>query len=678
MTTEHSMTLKELAELAGIHTSYTDAYHRQAEASPLALASLLEALGFPSGDGEAIAESRERLKKRWETPVPRLVVANAGEERHVAIRTGASVGRWRIEHEDTGDILGSGQVDGDAEHLALPPLPAGYHPLIVEGDGDSFRSTIIAAPDTCWRPDGTIRIWGASAPPYALSSETDLGIGDCTAIKTTALALAEAGASFLALNPMHALFTANRGMISPYSPSSRLFLDPIYIDPTAVAGMEDEARRHIDELISADRLAELRDATLIDYPAVWQLKREVLRRQWQRFKSEGGSRDFAEFREARGHELAFHARFEAVSETPDAAEPDDDLVDFHAWLQWIADTQLRAAQAAAKDAGMPLGLFADLAVGASPDGSELASSPADYIAGASIGAPPDLLAPQGQDWGLRAMSPLALEETGLAAFRRLIAANMRHASGIRIDHAFQLRRLYLIADGLAASDGAYLTYPAEALFASLRIESHRAECAVVGEDLGTPPHGFSQSLAESGVYSYRVLYFERDHEGALKSPADYPQDVLAVVNTHDLATFAGWWEGRDIDIRVEYGIFDASDADDSRRERKADKQQLTELLYADGLVEDIEPPEQAPILEVAKLLARGPSELVSLQLDDIVGAKEQQNIPGVTDGAANWQRRLPMRIEAFAAKGGPLDNFAEAMAAEGRAFDPPKSAAGTS
>lgn len=482
MTAATAAMLTEMAELAGIHTTYQDAYHRRVDISPDAAESLLAALGFPTSSSAEATASLKRLNARWQTALPRLIVTNAGEPRHVALRPGFAAPRWRLEHEDGGEIAsGPDEPDKNREHLILPGLPAGYHRLVIDSDIEPV-STVIAAPPACWRPDGDLRIWGVSTPPYSLRSERDFGIGDFTDIKSAAEILAARGVSFLALNPMHALFASNREWISPYSPSSRLFVDPIYIDPMAVPGLEAEAKELADELGVLNRAGDLRDSELVDYAGVWRLKRDLLWQLWQRFATKARSPDFEAFKASGAPTLDRHARFEAAAELTNDSDPDSNLVAFHSWLQWIAETQLREAQFAALEAGMPLGLFADLAVGASPDGSEVASDPDQYIAGAAIGAPPDLLAPQGQNWGLRAMSPTALEETGLVAFRRLIAANMRHASGIRIDHAFQLSRLYLIADGRPASDGAYLTYPAEALFASLRIESHRAKCVVVGEE----------------------------------------------------------------------------------------------------------------------------------------------------------------------------------------------------
>lgn len=667
MTAADDQTLRELAGLAGIHLGFRNAFGHNVDTPMTAIAGLLAVLGFDTDTPEAIEASRRRLLARWERPVPRLIVAEADRPREVALRTDAHSARWRITDE-TGAPAGEGEAsDGEAFfRLMLPPLPAGYFTLEVTLGAQSHRGTIISAPPRCWRPTPPRRIWGLSGPAYGVSSEHDLGIGDFSDIRRIVEAAGARGASFLTISPLHALFTADREMVSPYSPSSRLFLDPIYIDPAAIAGLETEAAAIIAALAREDVIAAARSGPLIDYQAAWKIKRYVLAELWPIFKARGENGDFAAFRERRGKRLEDHARFEARANRRDGKEPDADEIAFHAWLQWIADAQFADAEAAAEPSGMALGLFADLAVGATSFGSELLSAPDEYLTGASIGAPPDELAPGGQDWGLRALSPLAMEETGLAAFRALIAANMRHVSGLRIDHAFQLSRLYLIPVGRPASEGAYLTYPSEAMFAVLRIESHRARCMVIGEDLGTQPPHFSELLDRNGCYGYRVLYFERFGDGAFKPPGVYDERVQAVIATHDLATFAGWWLGNDIDERLAVGTITADDAERERAGREADRHRLAGLLASEGLLPDPAPPTEAPFAAVARLLGRCRSELVSFQLDDLAGARHQQNVPGVVSGVANWRRRLPMTIEALAVEGGPLDMFSQAMTAEGR------------
>lgn len=669
MTTEaYANSLRELASLAGLHDSYRNAFGDEADVPDSTLAQLLAALGYPTDSEEAIAESRDRLMASRSRPVPPLTVVTADERGSLAVQgADGSSGQWSLADE-AGETIERGivRIEGEAASLPLPPLPLGYYRLTIDIGAGDVASTIISAPPKCWRPEPMPRIWGLSGPAYGLVSAGSLGMGDFSDIGAMAAAAGARGASFLTLSPIHALFSANRAWISPYSPSSRLFLDPIYIDPLAVEGLELEAEGMLAEARLDGRLTALQSGDLVDYAAVWELKRWMLLGLWETFQSRGGSSEFEAFRLELGPTLERHATFEAAAQAPDGTEPDPAEAEFQIWLQWVADIQLAGAQHRARDGGMLLGLLADLAVGANPDGSEVLSSPAEYISDASVGAPPDALAPQGQDWGLRALSPIAMEETGLSAFRALIRANMRHASGIRVDHAFQLRRLFLIPVGAPARDGAYLDYPADAMFAVLRVESHRAECLVIGEDLGTQPDGFHDIMIGSGVYGYRVLYFERGQDGEFNPPSAYPEMVQAVINTHDIATLEGWWIGRDIAERRRLGIIDDDGAENAARERSEERRRLLQMLASEGLLDDRFDDGSAPMLAVARALARSRADMVSFQLDDLAGAEDQQNVPGIVDGAPNWRRRLPMSIEELQAADGPLDQFAAAMSAEGR------------
>jgi (1->4)-alpha-D-glucan 1-alpha-D-glucosylmutase len=243
---------------------------------------------------------------------------------------------------------------------------------------------------------------------------------------------------------------------------------------------------------------------------------------------------------------------------------------------------------------------------------------------------------------------------------------MRHCGGVRIDHVFQLRRLFLVPVGSPPSDGAYLRYPTEAMLAVLRVESHRAKCMVIGEDLGTKPPEFPETLHSSGILGYRVIYFERDQRDDFLPPQSYDPETLAVINTHDLATFVGWWRGHDIDERLKYAVVDGDRAENARLDRHRDRIRLTALLRREGLVDGDDVPDEAPVEAVVRLLARCRSRLVGLSLDDITGEAEQQNVPGVSDGPPNWRRRLRQTAAELGAAGGTLDRFARAMAAEGR------------
>jgi (1->4)-alpha-D-glucan 1-alpha-D-glucosylmutase len=679
--------LAALADLVGIGSAYRDAFGRHTEVSIERRAEILARLGFPSGSDAEIAESLAEVRSLRGALVPRSLAVTAGEEAEIPLRTGAAT--WILTEE------GGRRREGRASEgvLALPALPAGYHRLEVSAGAEREVATVIAAPARCWEPawmrEGE-RAFGLAAQVYGLRSATNLGIGTYADIREAAEAAAPLGASFVGLSPLHALFASDRGKISPYSPSSRLFLETLHIDPTALPHFAgSEAARLLTEDGRAARIAALREMALVDHAGIWAELSPVLDAYFAERRREIEPA-LARFRREGGDALEAHATFEALSEhfaaeglhwpgawpegfrrrsAPEVAgfaKDHAERIAYHAFLQQAADEQLGAAQRAALAAGMSIGLYRDLAVGSDRGGSEVWAAPERFGAGLSIGAPPDLLAPQGQDWGLPPLHPLVLEASGLAAFRDLVRANMRHAGAIRIDHAFQLQRLYLIPEGEGAKAGAYVDYPFAAMLAVLRLESHRARALVIAEDLGTAPEGFSDALMASGILSYRVLPFERGEGGSFKRPADYPREAMTVVTTHDLPTLTGWWRGLDTDLRQSLGIYDPDRADLERNDRAGERHLLSHALAEEGLLPSSEPPETVPADAIVRYLARTPSVLNAVQYEDVLGALNQPNLPGTTEGHPNWRRKLEADLTDIAAPGGPLAKIAALVAGEGR------------
>ncbi|MDQ4061844.1 MAG: 4-alpha-glucanotransferase, partial [Pseudomonadota bacterium] len=571
-----------LATAAGISPGFTDAYGRWQETSPDTRRALLADMGLATGSEEEARDSLRRVERLRAGLIPAIVIVEAGRPGRLVLRppAGADTAVWRITAENGIMREGRAPLASEGEGQAafdLHALPHGYHRLRVEAGGETAEATVIAAPPQCWLPPelrDDRRLWGVTAQVYGLRSAHNFGIGDFTDVAEAAGRSGAAGASYLGLSPLHALFASDRSKYSPYSPSSRLFIEPLYIDVTAVEGFAgSEAARLLDEAEFRQRLAQAREGSFVDYQAVWTLKRRVLDALWQDFQVHGDHTPLAAFGRERGDSLKGHATFEALSEYfwgqgrywmgewPEAyrdahsaevarfMEENAERVAFHAWLQFEADRQLGLAVARARKAGMAIGLYRDLAVGADRGGSEVWANPERFMPASSVGAPPDLLAPNGQNWGLPSFNPLTLEEQGLAAFRALVVANMRHSGAIRIDHAFQLRRLFLIPPGARAGEGSYVDFPFEAMLAVLRVESHRHRALVIAEDLGTAPAGFSEAIMASGVLSYRVLHFERGENASFKGPETYPRRALAVVSTHDLPTFRGWWRGLDVDLK---------------------------------------------------------------------------------------------------------------------------------
>ena len=693
-----SVALERLADLVGIADGFTDAFGQRVDTPLEVRRGMLEALGFAAGSEEAVTNSLAAVEAVRRNLVPPLLSAEARRGLRVPVR-GESAGgavAWRLvdEHERAREGRATLNSSEDGTGFDLPPLTPGYHQLTVSVGERRAQGWIVAAPRRCWRPsayaeDGA-RDWGLAAQLYGLRSPDNLGIGTYADAGRAARDAALRGASFLGLSPAHALFPTDRTKISPYSPSSRLFLETLYIEPGALPGFSGSRAATLLESYKA-RIETLRDTALVDHAGVWEVLSPILEALWEDSPARRGEDPaFDTFREEGGENLQSHATFDALSEhfrgqgahwlgdwpeefrragTPAVAafaEAHADRIGYHVFLQYLADSQLKASSDIALASGMRLGLYRDLAVGADRGGSEVWSHPERFANGVSIGAPPDLLAPKGQDWGLPAFDPLEMERDGLKAFRALVKANMRHAGAIRIDHAFQLARLFLIPVGRSAREGAYVAMPFEPMLAVLRLESHRAKCLVIAEDLGTAPEGFSDALMASGILSYRILAFERQEGGAFKAPEAYPQDALTAITTHDLPTFVGWWRGVDTDTRQSLGLYDSERAESERQERVTERWRLTEALAGQQLLPSAEPPEHAPFEAAARYLARAPSILTAVQYEDVVGELSQANVPGSTEGYPNWRRKLDRNLEAIAAPGGPLAKLAAALSAEER------------
>ena len=697
--------VRRIASLVGIATDYRDLTGRTVEVPPETVEAILAGLGLSvGGEGEA-RDALARIEHLETGMMPPLIPVGTGRPIRLQLNgVEAESAIWRIREERGATLEGRGALGSrpNGAVIQLPAVPAGYHRLRVEAGGRIAEATLIAAPSRCWEPrefrDGA-RVWGTTAQIYSLRSHRNLGIGDYTDVAAVAAGTAELGASFLGLSPVHALFCADRSKISPYSPSSRLFLETLFIDPTEVEGFPgSEAARILDEAGVQETLSGLREGPLVNHAAVWEVKRRLLEALWERFRDGASQAEFESFRRSRGKPLQAHATFEALSEHflaqgrswlgewPEAYRHADapevqafrnehpERIAFHAWLQWVADRQLGDAAERARAAGMRIGLYRDLAVGADAGGSEIWAHPERFASALSVGSPPDPFGPEGQKWGLPPFNPLTLQEQGLAAFRALVTANMRHAGAIRIDHAFQLQRLFLIPNNMPASQGAYVSYPFEAMLAVLRLESHRARCLVIAEDLGTGPEGFSDAIMRSGLLSYRVLWFEREENGGFTRPASYPRSALAAFTTHDLPTFRGWWRGLDIDLRQTLGVYDQDQSESERASRKTELRQFSEALAEEGLLPSSEPPEEPPLEAMTRYLARAPSSLMALQLEDASGELNQANLPGPDRGHPNWRRRLGTDVDTLVAPGGDLAKLSAAIAAEGRGLGPRASA----
>lgn len=494
----------------------------------------------------------------------------------------------------------------------------------------------------CHRPEPLSRALGVATQLYALRRPGDQGIGDFTTLRTLAEGAAREGLATIALNPFHAAFPSDRARASPYQPSDRRYLDTLMIDLEAVPEIG-AARAFLAE--NEALIGSLRAARSIDHVSVWAVKREALRLAHRAFdRAAGGARQaaFDRFRAEGGTALERFCLFQAIemaTGAPPSALPSripDDLADgvrFAAYLQFLADEQFaRAAQT-----GLSMGLYRDLAVGPSFDGAEVVTTPGAFLTGVTVGAPPDPFSAAGQIWNLPPLDPIALQRDGFAPWRALLAANMRHAGMLRIDHAMALRRLFLIPREASPADGAYVRYPMEGMLRVLAEESRRARCLVVGEDLGTVPEGFRERLAAANVLSYRVLFFERDGE-RFRAPETYPALAVACVSTHDLPPLAGWWDGADIALDQRLG----RPLDEAASTRRAEDRRAVAALV--GAEDGPLTPALSARLHAA--IARTPSAFALVQAEELAGERDPVNVPGTTEAEhPNWRRRLTVAVE---------------------------------
>ncbi|MEJ0019844.1 MAG: 4-alpha-glucanotransferase [Acetobacteraceae bacterium] len=658
--------VRDLARRAGIAVEWNDYAGRPKTVCPEVLRPILTSLDLACTTRGDVLASRKALQRRSTVKeLPPLITAIAGRPTRLEVGAGNPLtGRLSLESGGARDLVLS-PVRG---RLRVPAIAeAGYHRLLL----DDRECVLAVAPPRCHTIDDAVpdpRLWGLAAQVYALRQRGDGGIGDAAGIAALAEAAGSRGADAVALSPLHALFSADPSHFGPYSPSSRLFLNPLHASPALVFG----AARVADMLREQDLVetfARLEALPMIDWAAAGEAKHRMLRGLFEAFMDADDPLrlDFTRFRADGGDLLTQHAVFEALHETKFAAGMGDwrrwpvDLRDpgsaavavfaasrerevlYHCFLQWLADRSLGIAQERARGAGMRIGLIGDLAVGMDPSGSHAWSRQGDVLGGLSIGAPPDLFNPRGQDWGLTGFSPRALNSGGFAPFLATVRAVLRNAGGLRIDHAMGLTRLWLVPQGADASDGAYLTYPFADLLRLLALESQRHQAIVVGEDLGTVPEGFRDALEIAGLHGMRVLWFERD-EQAFSAPGGWDSSAVAMTSTHDLPTVAGWWHGSDITTRAACGRLGVGVQEaDVTAERAVDRPLLWSAFTAAGIASGAppDPSDTASVVDAAdRFIAATNAPLCMPPLEDLLGMEEQPNLPGTVNEHPNWRRRL--------------------------------------
>jgi 4-alpha-glucanotransferase len=679
--------------------------------------ALLGAMRIGVSDEAAITASlRKEQTQRWRSLLPAVVVGN---ERVAAVSVALPIRlldeqlTWSVQldgvarasgHMRANELLESDREELDGEpFVALTlPLPSGlepgYYDLEVAVADTQQSAQLIVAPTQCYEPSVLAagqRAWGVAVQLYSLRSDANWGMGDFRDLRELIDVAIPAGCAVVGVNPLHALLPANPAHISPYSPSNREFLNLLYIAVPEVAEFADcvAAQARVASPAFQTQLTTLRANVHVDYSGVAAVKFAVLKDLYTHFrarhlaKSTARAAAFREYVRACGEPLRLHAIFDALhaqlttngvaswgwpawpSEYHDPhstaverfAREHVEEIEYFLYLQWLAEEQLHDAQRHARDAGMSIGLYGDVAVGANPGGSEIWSNQALYLREAAVGAPPDPLALKGQDWGIPPQDPAELQAQRYQPFIDLLRNNMRPVAALRLDHVMTLFRLWWVPSGFVSTEGAYVHYPLEDLIAILALESQRNRCVMIGEDLGTVPEQVRDAMERYGLYHYKVLLFEKQDDGTFKPPSAYARTALATVTTHDLPTLRGWWEQLDLKLRDDLDLYpNAAIRADAQVGRARDRVQMMQALVAVGLwrwdaAAALPPYSSALARAIHAFLGMSNAKLALVQLEDLIGMSDPVNVPGTNTEYPNWQRKLTLSTNEIFARADAQD-----------------------
>ena len=675
------MPLLALAERYGVVPDFWDFHGGHRYVTAATLVAVLGAVGVDASSPERVDVALENVENEvWRRMLPPVLVLRSGAAWRVAVHVddGAPVEAWiELDRESGGGHRPLAQLDvyvvprtvdgrlvGRATIELPDDLPLGWHTMVAESGQTSARCAVVVTPDRLQLVRGLDerRAWGFMAQLYSVRSEQSWGIGDLADLRDVAwLAGRRTGADFLLINPLHAAEPVTPLTPSPYLPSTRRFVNPIYL---RVEQIPETAYLPVAERSLVEWQAEAArplstDPGPIDRDAVWEAKKVALEVVFAAPRSRARQARFDAFRAEQGEGLEDFATWCALTEHFGGQEwPLEvqdrhsdavrqlrtelaDRITLHCWLQWVADEQLAAAQADALQAGMRLGIMHDLAVGVHPGGAD-AWAMVDVLAqGVSVGAPPDMYNQQGQNWSQPPWRPDALARAGYRPYREMLRTVLRHAGAIRIDHIIGLFRLWWIPQGCGARDGAYVRYDHEALIGILCLEAYRADAVVIGEDLGTLEPWVRDCLSDRGILSTSVLWFEREG-GAFRPPEQYRRLTLATVTTHDLPPTAGYLAGEHVELRERLGLL-TEPVEAVRADAWAERREMLELLGRRGLV-GADPSERQVIEAMHRLVLASPAVLVGVSLADAVGERRAQNQPGTDTEYPNW--KIPLADSA--------------------------------
>jgi 4-alpha-glucanotransferase len=677
---QQRQSLAELAARYHIATQYEDANGRQVVVPDHTLVAVLAAFGVAAEtEDERRAALRAHDRSYWSRSLPSVIVARAGTPTpfwaHV---THGEPARLWIRLEDGTVWAGLRQLDnftppydldgrlvGEATFELPGNLPLGYHRLHIDESGSDEGAAVIVTPAELTIPErlGSRRAWGLATQLYSVRSKNSWGIGDLTDLTDLAVwAGSRHRAGYVLVNPLHAAAPSAPMEPSPYLPTSRRFVNPLYLRVEAVPEFAYVRGRRRTRKMRDDVQAGAKRVDSIDRDAAWTAKRAALEQLHQVPRSAGRDIAYAAFRDREGRALDDFATWCALAEAygsdwhdwpMDCRHPDGpgiaafatehtDEIDFHRWLQWQLDVQLTTAQAHALAAGMALGIMHDLAVGAHPNGADAWALQDVLALGVSAGAPPDAFNQQGQDWSQPPWRPDALVRQEYRPFRSMVNAVLRHAGGVRIDHIIGLFRLWWIPKGAKPTEGTYVYYDHEAMIGILALEAHRAGALVVGEDLGTVEPWVRDYLRERGIFGTSILWFEADDDGGPRPANRWREYCLSSVTTHDLPPTAGYLAGDHVRLRDRLGLLTRSFDDELAGDRAEQEAWLAELRRVGLLAGDADEPATVDdvVLALHRYLGRTPSKLLALSLSDAVGDRRTQNQPGTTDEYPNW--RMPL------------------------------------
>ncbi|MGC4862573.1 4-alpha-glucanotransferase [Micromonospora sp. DT41] len=619
--------LAALANAHGVSTWYEDWRHRRVEVAPETVVGVLGLLGVDATSPAAVADALAAARAVDSAALPPTVVGTSRELPAPGV----------VSLEDGGRRTVDGELPGD--------LPLGWHRLACAGRD----VTLVVVPRRLPVPP---RTWGWMLQLYALSSQRSWGMGDFGDLAEFTGFAGDNGAGLVLLNPLHAVGPAHPVATSPYSPASRRFVNPLYlrVSDTAAYRAADPATRAVVDALRPDR------GDLIDYDEVWAAKRHALELLYPYAQPVDLAADpalttfatWCALAERHGNDWRAWPAELHHPDAPAVAEQRRQLADrvaLHAWLQHLCDEQLDAVTAAARAAGMPVGVVHDLAVGIDPGGAD-GWQLADVLAqGVRVGAPPDDFNQLGQDWGLAAWRPDRLAETGYAAYRDMLRRTLRHADGLRVDHVAGLWRLWWVPPGAGAAEGTYVRYDADAMLGILALEAHRAGAVVVGEDLGTVQPAVTRGLRGRNMLGSTVLWFARDDDGDFVPPSRWPRNALATISTHDLPTAPGFLTGEHVRVRDELKLL-GTDVAVERARAEDERQRLLALLRAEGLLPETESPsdDEEAVVAMHAALAASAARLLGVSLYDVLGEVRQPNMPGTVDEYPNWRLPLPASL----------------------------------